>query len=77
MLLAIDIKLAFMLFAGLTLVVHTACALAVLFHFMKNPPKSGPSIGKRFLLTLLLGAIGFVYFIFMLKEPENKNELES
>ncbi|EDM25684.1 hypothetical protein LNTAR_13082 [Lentisphaera araneosa HTCC2155] len=77
MLLAVDIKLALMLFLGLTAVVHTACALAVLFHFMKHPPKSGPSITKRFLLTLVLGAIGFVYFIFMLKDPQDENEPKS
>ena len=77
MLLAIDIKLALMLFLGLTAVVHTACALAVLFHFMKHPPKAGLSITKRFLLTLVLGAIGFVYFIFVLKDPQEKNEVES
>ena len=77
MLLAVDIKLALMLFIGLTAIVHTACALAVLFHFMKHPPKSGPSISKRFLLTLLLGAIGFVYFIFVLNDPQDENEKQS
>ncbi len=77
MLLAVDIKLALMLFIGLTAIVHTACALAVLFHFMKHPPTSGPSISKRFLLTLLLGAIGFVYFIFVLKDPQDENEKQS
>ena len=74
LLLAVDFKLALYLFLGLTLVVHTACALGLLFHYMKNPPKSGPSIAQRFLLTLVLGAIGFVYFIFVLKEKPEEDE---
>ena len=74
MLTAIDFKLALYLFIGLTAIVHTICAMALLLHYMKNPPKSGLSIAQRFLMTLALGAIGFVYFIFILKETPEENE---
>ena len=74
MLSAIDFKLALYLFLGLTAIVHSACALGILFHYMKHPPKSGPSIAQRFLITLALGAIGFVYFIFVLKDNPEKDE---
>ena len=74
LLLAVDFKLAFIIFAVITAFVHASCALTLLFYYMKNPPKSGPSINQRFLMTLVLGAVGFVYCIYFLKEKVDTQE---
>ena len=65
---AIDTALLLTVFLGVTAVGHLFCALGVLFYHMKVPPQSSPSIAWRFLITLLTGAIGLVYFIFIKRD---------
>ena len=74
---AIDMKLALQIFLILTAVGHFACALGVLFYHMKLPPKTGPSIAMRFLITLATGAIGLVYFVFIKRDPVDQTNLET
>jgi hypothetical protein len=73
----IDMELALQITLILTAVGHFACALAVLFYHMKLPPKTGPSIAMRFLITLASGAIGLVYFVFIKRDPVDAEHLET
>ena len=74
---AIDLKLALKIFIIATAIGHFACASGVLFYHMKLPPKTGPSIAMRFLITLATGALGLVYFVFIKRDPQDPQHLET